>query len=814
MSRIILSTFLFMTGLLGFSREFYISPTGSDSNPGTKIAPFASVEKARNVIREINISDINNDITVYLRGGIYQLKKTITFETYDSAKDGYQIIYQAYEGEVPVITGSQNVSGWKKFRKYPKNTPKAAKGNLWCLKLEEGADPKMLYYHGKALKRARSNGFMPLANEKGSDNKTLIVPEGVPIEKLSNAAGIEVLIRPTFAWSMNILPVENIDINNRIIRTSVGGTYQLNPQPQWSLEAHNITETCWLENDICLLDEPGEWIFDYESNKIILWPLSQKPTDITVPTCTELLLIKGDKREDAPTDIPVKGLTFKGITFANNDRYTWRDNEPAFQHDWSAVDQANAMLRLRGAEDCVIEGCRFIDGGTGGIRLDLHCQYNKIEGNHIQHVGEHGITLCGYGPGTKDVNKHNQIINNRIDHCGENYWYAFGIYIAQSGENIIANNLIHNVPFVGITLSGCRDFNYGSPRNGEGYRSVRWQDINEITRNRITEGYKEHRELTESFYPFLHARNNIVEKNEIFSAVEIMGDGNAIYLSGAGTGNIIRKNYIHHILTSGIQTALRPDDLQEQTLFSENIVYKCVYGAVEHKHNNSYINNIFANIYPTNPQGQPWTEWAYILFGRGPNTGTRVQNNIFYDNIGADFRFYNNRGNSPLTDAVIDNNLYYSVNYPAQAQQALSNMQSMGLDAHSIVGNPEFEDINNGNFLLKKNSPAYQIGFRAIDTKKIGLETPWSLRLIGDQMMNVKISPETYYINEGAKYTVTITCDTPEAVVRYTTDGTEPTGKSTIYQSCLEFDSPQFIRAKAFKEGAFDLYGAAEFYSY
>jgi hypothetical protein len=369
------------------------------------------------------------------------------------------------------------------------------------------------------------------------------------------------------------------------------------------------------------------------------------------------------------------------------------------------------------------------------------------------------------------------------------------------------------VPFFGITVSGCRDFRYGKPRFGEGYRSVRWNEISENHKDRLKEGYKQQIELTELFYPYLHARNNRVEGNEIFAAVETMGDGNAVYLSGAGTGNIIKRNYIHDIFSSGIQTALRPDDLQKQTLFTENIVYRCVYGAVEHKHNNSYINNIFANIYPTNPHGKTWANYAYVLFGRGPNVGTRIQNNIFYDDIGRDFRFYNNRENSPLTDAVIDNNLYYSVRFPEIAQGQIQELQSYGLDEHSIVADPLFRDIDNCDFRLTQNSPAFQIGFREINLDEIGLQSPWREKLVGAKLLKTKISPETRYIDEGSNYKVTIKCDVSDAVLRYTTDGSEPTVKSAQYKSPIEFSSPVFIRAKAFRRGFIDLSGAAEFYA-
>ena len=783
--------------------EFYVSPQGSDANSGSLESPFATIKKVRDVLRAINDEQKSEGAVVYLREGEYKLEQTLTFGIEDSAVEGSTISYTAYEEENIVISSLKDVNGWEKY-----------KNSIWVADVEPGSDFKVLYSDGEKLPRARSEGFSPVRSEKGKGNdKRLTVPAGFGLKKWSNYKDVEVLIRPTFAWTMNILPIADINTESREVTTSVGGTYPLEPQPQWSIDAHGISDTCWFENALEFLDERGEWVLDSAKGKLYLWPEEEgKPSGIEIPQCVELVRIEGEQQEDKPVDKVIRGICFKGITFTGNDRYTWKDAEPSFQHDWSAVDQASAMLRLRCADDCVIEDCRFVNGASAGVRIDLQAVGNRIEGCRFTNLGEHGIALCGYGPGTKDVSRKNSILNNRIDHIGQLYWYGFGIYVAQSGENYIANNLIHNVPFVGITLSGCRDFNYQRPRHGEGYRSVRWDDIGDANKKMLQEAYSKHVEKTDFFLSYLHARDNLIEANEIFAAVETMGDGNAIYLSGAGTGNVIKRNYIHHILSSGIQTALRPDDLQEQTTFEKNIVYKCVYGAVEHKHNNDYINNIFACIYPTNIHGREWNDWAYVLFGRGPNTGSRLQRNIFYAED-SEPRFYNCRWNSPMDDSIIDNNLYYYKKNPRVAKMQLNELQQKGLDLHSIAADPEFVDIEDGDFSLEKGSPAFDIGFEPIDTASIGVQTPWKEKLVGASLIKTVITPRTDYIVAGRPFRVTINADTERARIRYTTDGSEPDENSNLYESSLEFEGPVYIRAKSFKEGMVDLYGAAEFYA-
>jgi hypothetical protein len=52
--------------------------------------------------------------------------------------------------------------------------------------------------------------------------------------------------------------------------------------------------------------------------------------------------------------------------------------------------------------------------------------------------------------------------------------------------------------------------------------------------------------------------------------------------------------------------------------------------------------------------------------------------------------------------------------------------------------------------------------------------------------------------------TVTISCSTEGATIRYTTDGSEPSATSTLYISPFEVISSMTIKAKAFKEGMID----------
>jgi hypothetical protein len=98
------------TGGMG-QADYYVSPTGSDANPGTLSAPFQTITKARDVVRTVN-TNMTEAIHVYLRGGNYAIGSTLAFGPQDSGTNGHRVIYQAYPGEKPLLSGATKVTGW------------------------------------------------------------------------------------------------------------------------------------------------------------------------------------------------------------------------------------------------------------------------------------------------------------------------------------------------------------------------------------------------------------------------------------------------------------------------------------------------------------------------------------------------------------------------------------------------------------------------------------------------------------------------------------------------------------------------------
>jgi hypothetical protein len=684
--------------------DFYVSPTGSDAAEGTISSPFATLERARDAVRVLKKKK-SGDITVLLRGGIYPLNKTVVFGLADSGEGTAMVTYGAYPGETPVFSSGRTIKGWEKVTGPIPGLPAAAQGNVWVAPVSDRFFS--LYNVDGLLPRARSAGFIPL---HGSGRDRLHFPAGL-MKNVSNVTDVEILVRPHHAWMMNILPVVSLDEQKRIARTSIESTYIMD-----ELEFLKGDDSCWIENVLDALDKPGEWVLNTKEGKLYLWPSSK--SSVVAPSLIEYIRVEGQIDEQGPTDIPVRNLCFRGLTFMHGARDTLTPEDKGLQHDWEMHDKATALVRFRGTENCAIKQCHFANSGAGAIRVDLYGQNNVIEGNHIEHIGGTGILLCGYGPGTKDVSHHNVVYNNHIHHTGELYWHAPGIMVWQSGENRVANNLIHNVPYAGIIVSGCMTefFVKGGKRELTG--TLRKHEIKRMPK----------KPEWEDVLPYLHSHDNFIEYNEIHHAMEMLGDGNAIYIRGSGAGNVIRRNYIHHLITPiALQAAIRTDGGQRDTLVAENVIYKCMSQGIKLKLNNRAENNFIIDLLEATHKGET-VEPRYLALLEGPMTGGSIKRNILYHS-GKDAKFFyqgsKSRGrNAALAkDADTDYNIYYCGKDPKMASKTLNKAQKDGIDLHSQAVDPLFVDPANGDFRFKPGSPALKMGILPIDLSKIGLRT-------------------------------------------------------------------------------------------
>lgn len=717
------------------SADFYVATNGRDDwsgrlaqpNANLTDGPFATLLRARNAVRELKRASHKKNFAVKICGGTYLLRKTLVFSLEDSAPKGGTITYAALSRETPILSSGVPIRGWRKLRENPPELSAAARDKVWVADLPAGFDRLLSLYDGlQRLPRARTKGFTPPEFVKPNQPlNQLRFPPGT-IKNWPDLNEAELLVIPSCDYEMNILPIASVDAEAGVAKTGLSPSRPIG-------RVKYFDKTLWVENILEALDEPGEWACNKAQRKIYLWPKGDHPGDgIVAPMLTELVKVEGKIDYDGPRDEPVRGLAFKGLTFVHTDRFPWHGYTGwSLQHSWEQFDRPTAALRLRGAAECEVENCRFTALSGTGVRLDLTCQKNRIVGNEFSHVGGMAILLAGYGPGTKNSNDHNEVSNNWVHHTGEIYWATPAIMVWQSGNNHVAHNLIHNTPYTGIAVNG-RVSMGRTDKSGDASRAVRWREIGDV---KTTFDWSEWYE----YEKFLHARNNLVERNDIHHVMESMGDGNGIYISGCGRANHIYQNFVHDCTGTHMGAGIRCDDVQNETIVEGNVIFRItsVQVGVSMTGRNHIINNIIADIRPSPRKMRPANiVHGYIcvpgLYPYGPKnakldlTGARIERNIIYslrdDYLPVlEYRSFSTGPGDRLIGTHTDHNLYWCPTDSTWGQRYLDGQKPRGVENESLSADPKFADIAKGDLRLQPDSPAWKLGFQQIDLDSIGL---------------------------------------------------------------------------------------------
>jgi hypothetical protein len=518
-------------GSVSAQTTFYVSPAGSDDQPGTASRPFRTVEKARDTVRRIN-AKMSQNITVYLRGGTYSIDKTILFDHRDSGNNGFDVVYKNYLGEVPVISGGKKITGWQ-----------LESGNRWNARTEIG-NFRQLYVNGTRAIRAKG-GVLPGAALYGGDGyKT----SDAKMAEWKNQSDIEFFYDNQ--WDRTICKVAGITSGES------GTAIVTMLQPYFTLsllkEGRPAKLPTHIENALELLNEPGEWYLDRSARTVYYKPKegeNLENAEIIVPTVEKLVELRGT------IDRPVHNLHFEGITFSYA---SWlRPSEIGliqFQANF-VIDPKNLIARidpiraaytsptytktfivnvhnnyvkspsniiLHAAKSIRFERCTFTKLGSGGLDLEFGSQDNVIQGCHFFDISGSGVQIgdvVDHHPiDQREIVRNNRVNNNYIHDVAKEYLSGVGVFAGYTDGTNISHNEICQLPYSGISVG----WGWGEQDKGG---SVYYQ-------------------------PFFYqqpttAKNNIIENNHIHHVVTRFWDGAGVYTLGNMPGTLIRGNLIH-----------------------------------------------------------------------------------------------------------------------------------------------------------------------------------------------------------------------------------------------------------------------------
>lgn len=524
---------------------YYISPDGSDENSGSEAYPFRTLEKARDTIRAMeNLPE--GGVTVYLRGGEYNLDETFTLTPEDSGEFGKPIVYTSYPGEEAYIVSKEAITGWEKAETDIEGLHTNAQGKVYVADIEKGWRFHFLYADGESQQVSEytsSDDFLNWPRVLGSSQKAwecdetsgrlLYLPDGY-LDGLDGWEDMELKMSTAMWWNINGV-AKDINSSDNSLRLHSQLAVQYGDITQFDGGYFNITNT------LKYLDTEGEWAVDSVNGKVYYWPKEGKdPNECSMfaPKLHELVRFQGDEEEDQWKE-QVHDITFRNLNFY----YTDRTPEDQMDEEWLTRNAENpdGLIFMQGVRDCTIEDCVIAYSGAQGIAADHYAQNLKITGNEIKYSSSGGVQITGYGPGTVDVNKNHLIQRNHIHNIGSDYMHSCAVQFYGSNNNLVEYNYVHDLPYAAVSIVGMRWDQMNDPNKVDTYDSygskrgiyqARWDDFDSSS---ITDN--------DSSKPYQHSDNIVVQYNICDSYMQVMKDGSALYAWSSGTN----KKWLYNV---------------------------------------------------------------------------------------------------------------------------------------------------------------------------------------------------------------------------------------------------------------------------
>ncbi len=361
--------------------KYYVSNDGNDTNKGTIDAPFKTLDKAKAQIRKIKDKTI--PITVYIRGGLYQLSKTFTLESQDSGSEEHPITYKAYNGEEVVLTTNDvyNFSDFNPLTGDMKDYLKDdVKDKIYVANAKDiGLDPIDVVPANATF--AISAPMMMLDNQPMSLSRYPNSPviedwmkaDAAKIDTSTNAKPelkvyddelFKFTYRPedfvyygyiAYGWCANAFTA-SMDRDNNVINGTSGAFYGASADKGKPIRVFNSFEA---------LDEPGEWYYDKSSGKLYIYPFEG--------TNENSKLFVTTKASSAISVSGAKNINIEGIRMTTSKKY---------------------VLSLTDVENITINNCVVNNSVDYGINVDG--AYNvTIKNSVVNHTGNEAIYMYG-----------------------------------------------------------------------------------------------------------------------------------------------------------------------------------------------------------------------------------------------------------------------------------------------------------------------------------------------------------------------------------------------------------------------------------
>jgi parallel beta-helix repeat protein len=620
----LLAAFLSLLASTACATDFYVSPTGIDSNPGTREKPFATLERARDGARAVHKPGQGKDtIHVWLRGGSYIRTKTLEFGKLDAGTTTAPLVISAYGNEIVRITGGVVIppSAFHTIRNAPalRRLPPSSRDHvvevdLKALGITDFGKHRQ-FGHGLPVVSAPmevcwNDTMLQLAhypNEGAILMGPVIDPGSVPRvgdyrelggrfsysdprhSRWADATDIWLQGYFHYGFADDKIRVAHIDTSRKEITLASPHMYGLGSGENFNqYVALNLLEE---------LDAPGEWYADPNSGLLLLWPPGELSDARIVVSVMEEPLIAIEEASE---------VVLKNLIIENG---------------------RGLGIYLEGGSHNSIIGCTIRNIGTMGIMLG---QGARQTFPHITADDYTGIPVSRE-VGTYHAHNYrntawerNAGIGHIIERCEVSNTGSGGILLGGGSKKSLIPG--------GCTVSDCRIHEF-TRRNKAGAAGVIVDGCgNRVVHNEIYDGDLQ--------AIIVHGNEHLFEFNRIHHVARNSNDASAWYLGRdpSDQGNTVRWNFFYDVgrpdrkWTMGVYC----DDATCGVTIEGNVFYRVAsYGTVYSNGGHDIVvrNNIFIEGYgPAYQLKSMWYDFGYFerdyFFGEHGAYTTRLTRSI------------------------------------------------------------------------------------------------------------------------------------------------------------------------------------------
>jgi len=689
--------------------ELYLSTQGSSTANGSKDYPFLTMQQAIYMLRVYKDNGLlSNHNILWVEDGVYPIDETIEF----TKENSIPLTIKAIDGAKPIFDAGRKING---FQETTINGIKA-----WKTYIDDVAKGKFsfnqLFVNDKRASKTRfpKEGYFFMESVVGVDSNysklfagssAFTYKNGDINPDWKNLTDIEILV--FHRWIEERMPIKYIKKDERLVQSTRKSVFVLLDEV-----THGYSKY-FIENVLEHLSEPGEFYLDKSDGYLYYIPRDDETiqdSKIYAPKICQVMTLIGDSENgDYVENITFEGLNFrhgawvwpsakdaieKRKTFEFEKRTSLRNPKNEFikternqldngEEDFANMVQASChvpgFIYLKGTKHITFKHCTIEHMGFYGIELNSGCEDIKILNNTITDLGAGGIKIDSgscFDPQHTWSGFH-KILDNEISHGGNVFYAAVGVLMTHIYDTSVCHNNIHDFYYSGVSCGWT------------------WGYANSL------------------------CRNNNISYNHIYNLGKgILSDMGGIYTLGMQPGTVLRNNLIHDINCYGYGGwGIYPDEGSSHLIIENNICYDFNSNCF-HQHygrENIVRNNIFVN-----------GNQAVIAITRKEDHISDTFNKNILVSFGEPIYKVGGEGIPSYKTMKSDLNLIYSIKGDTKILEnsdiTFEQWQNEQLlDGHSMISDPKFADVENYDFTLAEDSPAFDMGFLSIDMSNVGV---------------------------------------------------------------------------------------------